>query len=139
MMSSVKHDILPPAKRLKASSPKTVKASNLPLLSNNPILLERISNLGGGFPMPKWATEVQKEHKDDLNKASREAMSEDQSSSLPFTRLGAFPMPTISGRPTLISDEPRLSSFRELWEKTAPSLRKDVLAMRLELGNVELR
>ena len=138
MMSSVKHDILPPAKRLKASSPKTVKASNLPLLSNNPILLERISNLGGGFPMPKWATEVQKEHKDE-SCMDREAMSEDQSNPVPSTRLGAFPMPTISGRPTLVSDEPRLSSFRELWEKTAPSLRKDVLAMRLELGNVELR
>ena len=114
-MSPFKHGILPYAKRLKASSPKTTKASDLPLLCNNPVLLEKISNLGGGFPMPKWSIEVQKERKDESFKV-REAISKDQSNPLPSTRLGAFPMPTISGRPTLVSDEPRLSSFRELWE-----------------------
>ena len=140
----------PSAKRFKSisSSPKApIRAT---LLSDNPVLLERISNLGGF----KWAVaaaappsqdKIQHPISDDSTSslASTTRNSTTTRSLLPLsTKLGAFPMPAMSGEPrrrtSLLDQQPRLSSFRSLWDKTDPARRKDVLALKLEIGNVEL-
>ena len=124
----------PSAKRFKSiSSPNTVRAK---LLSDNPVLLERISNLGGF----KWAVAApQDKSQHEISDESTSSLaSRNSTRSLPSAKLGAFPMPAMSGERTLLDQKPRLSSYRSLWDRTDPSRRKDVLALKLEIGNVEL-
>ena len=101
------------------------------LLKDNPVLLERISSLGGGFKWGGFGKSLAK------SKASQQAESKKQQP--PPTRIGAFPMPTVDGRkPDLLEKKPSLASYKALWRSIEHELRQEVLSRRLQRGHVKI-
>eukprot|EP00339_Tiarina_fusa_P015395 CAMPEP_0117051468 /NCGR_PEP_ID=MMETSP0472-20121206/35557_1 /TAXON_ID=693140 ORGANISM="Tiarina fusus, Strain LIS" /NCGR_SAMPLE_ID=MMETSP0472 /ASSEMBLY_ACC=CAM_ASM_000603 /LENGTH=208 /DNA_ID=CAMNT_0004765685 /DNA_START=92 /DNA_END=718 /DNA_ORIENTATION=+ len=89
----------------------------------NPILLERLSSLGGGFPMPKWAGAKKFKPK------APEPLKLKPS-------LGAFPMPGVKSQKQGFT--PALSGYKNLWYDTDQDLRKEVFARRLCRANTRV-
>jgi hypothetical protein len=106
-------------------------------LKDNPILLERISALGGGFPMPKWGRAMG--GVGGGSKGKTPAVDATAASTATLERLakkqGGFPMPSLKGRVTL---EPTLSSYKSLWTSTDSDLRREVLSRQLHRGHVKI-
>jgi hypothetical protein len=89
----------------------------------NPKLLERVSSLGGGFPMPKWGGA--KEFKPKAPEPLKLKPS-----------LGAFPMPGMKSQKQGVA--PSLSGFKNLWYDTDQDLRKEVFSRRLRRANTRV-
>ena len=116
-----KHQLSPPFKN-ESNGSKPV------LLKDNPVLLERISSLGGGF---KWGGFGKSLFK---SKAVQQKVQEP-----PPTRIGAFPMPSVDGRlPALLEKKPMLTSFKALWRTTELELRPEVFSRNLQRGHVKI-
>jgi hypothetical protein len=105
---------------------KRLKTDAFPAVKDNPVLLERLSALGGGFPMPKWG-----------NFGMKKSKPKAPDSPKPTPRIGAFPMPSLKEgqNPNLA---PSLSSYKMLWRGTDHDLRKEVLARKLQRGSVKI-
>ena len=120
-----KHQLSPPFKNEPNASSKPV------LLKDNPVLLERISSLGGGF---KWGGFGKSLFK---SKAAQQSANKVQEP--PPTRIGAFPMPSVDGRlPALLEKKPMLTSFKALWRTTDRELRPEVFSRNLQRGHVTI-
>ena len=83
----------------------------------NPKLLERLSSLGGGFPMPKWA-------------GAKKIKQEDSQLKLKPS-LGSFPMPGVKEQKQPFYTSEQFSGYKTLWHDTDQDLRKEVFARRL--------
>jgi hypothetical protein len=94
-------------------------------LKDNPVLLERLSSLGGGFPMPKWGGAHSKKNKEKLPAAKT-----------PTVRLGAFPMPPLKEGTTRRT--PTLASYKSLWRNAELELRREIFSRKLHRGSVEI-
>jgi hypothetical protein len=94
------------------------------LLKDNPVMLERLTSLGGGFPMPKWGGSPKK---------SKEKLPVAKT---PTVRLGAFPMPPLKEGTTRRT--PTFASYKSLWRNTELDLRREIFARKLHRGNVEV-
>jgi hypothetical protein len=106
--------------------PETFKKQKTESLSlkDNPVMLERLSSLGGGFPMPKWGG-APKKNKEKLPVAKT-----------PTVRLGAFPMPPLKEGTTRRT--PTFASYKSLWRNAELDLRREIFARKLQRGSVEL-
>jgi hypothetical protein len=93
---------------------------------DNPVLLQRLTAMGGGFPMPKWGAGF-------MRKSKPKPLPPQM---LPKTKLGAFPMPALKDRGSSMNMAPSLSSYKALWRDTDLDLREEVLARKLERGRV---
>jgi hypothetical protein len=98
-------------------------------IKDTPMLLDRISSLGGGFPMPKWSGFVKaKSHAAQVQPIPLEVT---------FKLKGGFPMPRLQEGKD-IDTSATLTSFRNLWSSTDRELRQEILARKLQRGNVIL-
>lgn len=112
-------------KRQRLSSPTVQKES--------PILMQRLSSMSGGFPMPKWGgvknKKLQSNQRTDEGAAAEEAKKV-------LARHGAFPMPPLSDGGSRKQSDLSLRSYRELWKDTDVDLREEVLARKLERSSL---
>lgn len=123
----------PPLFKKAKTEPTTTAAAHFP--KDNPLLVERVTALGGGFPMPKWAGIGKKvKAKEDVN----ERQQAQAASIPPPTRIGAFPMPPLTDCKDLSVNAPTLSSYKNLWQGTDLDVRKEILARRLHRGDVKI-
>lgn len=106
--------------------PETFKRQKIESLSlkDNPVLLKRLSSLGGGFPMPKWGGS-HKKNKDKPPVAKTATV-----------RLGAFPMPSLKEGTTRRT--PTFASYKSLWRNSELELRREIFARKLQRANVEI-
>ena len=102
---------------------KKAKLDAPSLSRENPVLMERLSALGGGFPMPKWGL------------GKRMKPKQQQPPKLPTTRLGAFPMPPLKEQ---AAKAPSLNSYKTVWQNLEHDLRKEIFARKLQYGNLEV-
>ena len=113
---------------LKKSDTKRFKADPASLsIKDSPVLLERLSALGGGFPMPKWGGGFKK------TQASKSV--ELQKKLTP--RIGAFPMPPIKEGSNR-NKVPTLLSYKDLWRSTDHELRREIFSRKLQRGHVKI-
>jgi hypothetical protein len=105
------------AKRRKLLSPASSPATP----KETPIMMQRLSSMSGGFPMPKWA-----------KSQSKQGTAASASGSNILPRHGAFPMPPLCDGGANKLSNISLRSYRQLWEDTDADLREEVLARRLE-------
>jgi hypothetical protein len=108
----------------------------------NPVLMQRLSELSGGFPMPKWGG-LEKGGKGKTVAITQEAINVSKKLDIsPSTSIGAFPMPraTEEGKIRLLTEKPVLTSFQKVWDQKEWNgdleVQKEVLARRLQRGNV---
>jgi len=113
------------SKRLKM----TTQSSSLGLLRDNPHLLQRLSSMGGGFPMPKWGGAKKFGFK------TKQAKVTSTKRQLSSAKHGAFPMPALTGKGTKAVLPKTFHSYRQLWHGTDVDLREEVLARKLERGS----
>jgi hypothetical protein len=110
----------------KPEASKRHKGEPGQISKENPVLMERLRALGGGFPMPKWGG----------FKISKPKEVRDTPKQL-TSKLGAFPLPPLKGRKPL-NVVPSLSSYKDLWQGTDHELRKEIFARKLHYGNVKM-
>ena len=138
---------LSPAKKIRAKSPDSIpikagmsRPKKLSSLADHPALMARLATLGGGFPMP--CARVGRSSSDQGSMPRLSPLSRKRSVSLPYksVRRGGFPLPKLSGGSikTTQKKNMNLGSFKALWKETDPQLRKEVLSMKLERGNVKI-
>lgn len=105
----------------------------------NPKLLERLSSLGGGFPMPKWAGVGGGKNKEKSQRSHQAQLQLKPS-------LGSFPMPGIQNQKH--SQIGRLDGYDALWNQHAPAaassntndyeLQKEILARQFCKSNTRI-
>lgn len=105
---------------------------------DNPVLMQRLNALGGGFPMPRWAQAAaskgdNKQRKEDLRQQQRNRQIDRVNK-----MSGGFPMPPMTEGKVLNVAPKSLSSFRTLWLQTNPDVQKEVLSRRLGRGDVKI-
>ena len=111
------------------------------LAINNPILMERLCSLSGGFPMPKFGGLFKKKDNkaaitDEALKVCQELQEERR---LPTSKSGAFPMPscTPGGRHPKSLAPKSLPTFEKIWtDIDNPQLRKEIFARKLQKGGL---
>ena len=111
---------------MKNEAVKRHKIGSREISKDNPVLMERLSSLGGGFPMPKWAG-----FQRSTPKEAQPVVKQ------PTPMLGAFPLPPLKDRKSSHMSL-ALSSYKDLWQNADHELRKEILARRLEHGNIKV-
>lgn len=111
------------SKRLRIAT----QQSSSSLLKDNPYLLERLSTMRGGFPMPKWGGAKQFALKTKQTRVTKRQLSS--------AKHGGFPMPSISGKGAKDVSSKSFNSYKQLWYNTDIDLREEVLARKLERGS----
>jgi hypothetical protein len=108
---------------------------------DNPVLMQRLSELSGGFPMPKWGA-LLKGGKGKTAVITQEAIQVSKELDIfPSTSIGAFPMPRAKEeeKMRLLTEKPVLTSFQQVWDKKEWNgdleLQKEVLARKLQRGS----
>eukprot|EP00980_Cylindrotheca_fusiformis_P000871 scaffold229_cov136-Cylindrotheca_fusiformis.AAC.5 len=108
--------------------------------SDNPVLMERLNALGGGFPMPRWARPST--NKVNSKQGSKEDMQHEKRVLLEriSSLTGGFPMPPSKGdgKSVLKAGHKSFSSFKTLWHQTDPEIQKEMLSRRLERRDVRM-
>jgi len=115
-------------KRRKTDDKKT-GVTTKPKISHDD-MIQRLCSLGGGFPMPKWRG-------GNVKKPSPSSGQRHPSVST-LSRLGSFPLPPLKDVESPFLTIPSLSSYQRLWQKSAPELRKEMLARQLYFGNAKM-
>jgi hypothetical protein len=113
----------------KPEASKRHKSEPGQISKENPVLMERLRALGGGFPMPNWGGGFKRRSKPKEVQAGPKQLT---------SKLGAFPLPPLKGRKSL-NMVPSLSSYKDLWQGTTDhELRKEILVRKLHYGNVKM-
>jgi len=120
------------AKRQKMAS----SSDSSSVVKESPALMQRLSSLSGGFPMPKWAgaMAVPRAREGSMDVASSSPVAKQV-----LPKHGAFPMPALKdGGSSKAVSSSSLRSYRELWKDTDMDLREEVLARRLERASLKI-
>jgi hypothetical protein len=106
------------------------------LATSNPILMERLCSLSGGFPMPKFSA-FKKKGKAAIAEEALKVCQELQQDAAVTRKTGSFPMPSLTER-NLKSFAPKsLEAFEKIWTQIDdPHLRKEMFARKLQKGGL---
>mmetsp|Transcript_14989 Transcript_14989/g.24244 ORF Transcript_14989/g.24244 Transcript_14989/m.24244 type:complete len:239 (-) Transcript_14989:545-1261(-) len=114
---------------------------------SNPKLMERLTSLSGGFPMPKWGNFKKKQKSAIAQEALKvsEDMDTSNNSHMNVSRVGGFPMPSLLERKQP-QQPPSLQSFQQLWQETHVEdsmeddleLRKELFSRKLHKAKVQI-